>query len=81
MVLLLYLLPDHIADPGHLDLFSDGGDSGSIWYDENTGEAVGLHVAGDNSKYSLLEAGGNQNSAIACHITEVFARLEIDLPP
>ena len=23
--------PDHIPDPGHLDLISDGGDSGSIW--------------------------------------------------
>ena len=49
--------------------------------DENTGEAVGLHVGGDDGKYSLLEAGGNQNYAIAYHITEVFTELEIDLPP
>lgn len=65
---------------GH-PVISERGDSGSIWYDENTGEALGLHVGGDDFRYSLPEAGKEPEYAIAYHITEVFTDLKIDLPP
>ena len=33
--------------PGQGDVVSDPGDSGAIWVDQMSGNAVGLHVAGD----------------------------------
>jgi hypothetical protein len=61
-------------------LFSRGGDSGSVWYDD-TGKLVGLHYAGDVR--SLAVADKDQAVEVpmgigwACHITAVFDALAI----
>lgn len=53
---------------------SEGGDSGSIWYSEQTGDAVGLHFAGET------DPRPGEEHAIACYVTRVFKRLRISLP-
>lgn len=50
-------------------VISDRGDSGAVWYSTETGAAVGLHVAGDNS--------GANPFAIAAVITEVVNKLRL----
>jgi hypothetical protein len=53
---------------------SVGGDSGAIWYDPATGEAVGMTVAGD--------PGGVTDAAewtFACNLTTVLKRLKMNI--
>lgn len=50
---------------------SMGGDSGSIWIKEGTRTAVGLHFAGET------DPRPSEEHAIACFVTRVFSRLEI----
>jgi predicted chitinase len=52
---------------------SAGGDSGSVWYDPNTREGVGLHFAGENDPQPIHE------NAIACHLPQVLAALNVSL--
>jgi len=59
-------------NPGNVEL-SSGGDSGSVWYNANSGEAVGLHFAGETSNDPRTE------HAIACNMTTVTERLNIRL--
>jgi len=54
---------------------SSGGDSGSIWYNPETKEAVGLHFAGETDSSPTAE------HAIACHLPKVLAVLNISLTP
>lgn len=54
--------------------FCDGGDSGSIWFDESTGLAVGLHVAGDDNG-----AGYADDVAFACNMIDVFDELGVEI--
>ena len=54
-------------------LMCDFGDSGAVWYDARTGEAVGLHCAG-----APHPTPGNQ-FAVASAVTVVFARLKVGL--
>ena len=54
---------------------SSGGDSGSIWYDSNTHEGIGLHFAGETSPTP------RQEHAIACHLPIVLDALNISLMP
>ena len=53
---------------------SSGGDSGSVWCEPDSGTACGLHFAGETSS-----APGAEH-AIACHLTRVFAALDLSLP-
>jgi endonuclease G len=53
---------------------SSGGDSGSIWYNPETKEAVGLHFAGETDSSPT-------EKAIACHLPKVLAALNISLTP
>ena len=61
--------------PGNPDNeeISSGGDSGSIWYDPDSKEAVGLHFAGETSPNPSRE------HALACFTSRVFPKLNIDL--
>lgn len=60
-------------DPSIPQEISDGGDSGSVWYDAATGEAVGLTVAGD------LSGTDDDEWTFCCHLDSVFDELEISL--
>ena len=51
---------------------SKGGDSGSVWVDEATGKAVGLHFAG--------ESGDAKEHALAHEIIAVLQKLNVRLP-
>lgn len=53
---------------GQGTVISSGGDSGAVWYNAATGEAVGLHVAGG------VSSDGN-TYAVAAVLTEVMAGL------
>lgn len=55
------------------DELSSGGDSGSAWYNPSSGEAVGLHFAGETDPDPRAE------HAIACNMTSVMRRLNIRL--
>ena len=59
---------------GRTQLLSQGGDSGAVWFNSNTGAAVGLHVAGGP------DATDPSNWAFACHMPEVFQALGLRLP-
>jgi len=61
-------------NPGNEEI-SSGGDSGSIWYNPETKEAVGLHFAGETDSSPTAE------HAIACHLPRVLAALNISLTP
>lgn len=61
------------GNPGNEEI-SSGGDSGSIWYEPTSLNAVGLHFAGETSPTP------NEEHAIACYTTRVFQRLNISLP-
>lgn len=52
---------------------SEGGDSGSVWVDEATGKAVGLHFAG--------EVGDAPEHALANEIVPVLELLKVRLQP
>ena len=54
---------------------SAGGDSGSIWYDPQTHEGVGLHFAGESNP------DPRQEHAIACHLPRVLSALNVSLTP
>ncbi|WP_420641167.1 hypothetical protein [Candidatus Leptofilum sp.] len=51
---------------------SMGGDSGSIWVDEDSGKAIGLHFAG--------EVGNAPEHALACELQPVLSRLNVLMP-
>lgn len=55
------------------DELSSSGDSGSTWYNPNSGEAVGLHFAGETNPNPSAE------HAIACNMSRVSERLEFRL--
>lgn len=55
------------------DELSSGGDSGSTWYNAGSGEAVGLHFAGETSPDPTAE------HAIACNMPRVLERLNVRL--
>ncbi len=57
------------------DEISLGGDSGSLWYDPETSEGVGLHFAGETSSVPSAEHG------IACHLPDVLSALDVSLVP
>lgn len=49
------------------------GDSGAVWFDEQTGEAVGLHVSGESQRfYGPIHAK-------ACLLQPVFETLKLNL--
>lgn len=50
------------------------GDSGAIWYDETTGEGVGIHIAGDT-----CGKGYEDDVAFACNLSSVLAQLDAEL--
>ncbi len=52
------------------DRVSRVGDSGAVWLDPATGEAVGLHVGGDPS-----------GRALACFLPDILAELEVSPTP
>jgi hypothetical protein len=54
---------------------SSGGDSGSIWIEQVTGKAVGLHFAGETNSASAAE------HAIANPISKVVSQLNISFKP
>lgn len=63
---VIRIVPRPGAAPGEISL---GGDSGSIWVDEATGKAVGLHFAG--------ELGDAPEYALANDIQPVIDRLQV----
>jgi hypothetical protein len=63
-----------LRDEGTAEV-SDAGDSGSVWYDPETGEAGGMTVAGD-----ALGSLERQEFAFCCHLDPVFRELQIELP-
>ncbi len=52
---------------------SAGGDSGSVWYDPQTGQGVGLHFAGETN------ADPKAEHAVACFLPRVLETLNISL--
>ncbi len=64
------------VDPADLAEISDGGDSGSVWYDPQTGEGVGMTVAGDR-----LGPATADEWTFCCHLDTVFEKLRISLDP
>ncbi len=66
---LVSVQPDN---PNNHEL-SSGGDSGSVWYNANSGEAVGLHFAGE------IDTNPRAEHAIACNMEAVMQRLNIRL--
>jgi endonuclease G len=54
---------------------SAGGDSGSVWINEDTGKAVGLHFAGE------IDASPTSENAIACPIIPVADELGFSFLP
>lgn len=66
------LVPEDAGNPGNLEV-SEGGDSGSIWYNENDRNAVGLHFAGETDTDPLAER------AIACNMPKVLEQLNARL--
>ncbi|MFY0660708.1 MAG: hypothetical protein JXR15_09465 [Shimia sp.] len=65
------LVPQDVAAP-HTAL-SLPGDSGACWTDPDTGDAVGLHMAGEGDDWP----GGD--CALACHMDRVLERLDLRL--
>ncbi len=59
-------------NPGDEEI-SSGGDSGSLWYHQSSGMAVGLHFAGET------DPNPRQEHAIACNLTKVMSRLNVRL--
>jgi hypothetical protein len=62
-----------VPRPGAADTeISEGGDSGALWVDEQSGKAVGLHFAG--------EVGDDPEYALAHDIRRVLEKLRVRLP-
>lgn len=53
---------------------SDDGDSGAVWFDAETGEGVGLHLAGEP-----FTAPRSEEHALACYLTDVLERFDVSL--
>ena len=66
------LVPEEVGNPGDIEV-SESGDSGSVWFSESDGNAVGLHFAGET------ETDPRAERAIACNAPRVLARLEVRL--
>ncbi|MEM0977175.1 MAG: hypothetical protein AAGJ34_06555 [Pseudomonadota bacterium] len=64
------LVPEAPDNPGDVEV-SEGGDSGSVWFNENDKTAVGLHFAGESDTDPLAER------AIACNMPSVLQQLKI----
>ncbi|WP_299419519.1 hypothetical protein [uncultured Shimia sp.] len=65
------LVPQDAAAP-HAAL-SLPGDSGACWTDPDTGDAVGLHMAGEGDDWPVGDC------ALACHMDRVMERLDLRL--
>ena len=63
------LVPQEPGNPNDVEL-SGPGDSGSLWYHQNSKSAVGLHFAGETNP------APGQEHAIACNMTAVQRRLQ-----
>jgi hypothetical protein len=59
---------------GAVDPISDKGDSGAVWYDEETGEGVGLHIGGD-----AYGPGLEDDEAFACNLNEVLKEIHAEI--
>ena len=71
---VMRVVPRPGSPPGEISL---GGDSGSVWVDEDSGKAVGLHFAGeigDAPEYALA----NDINSVVAHLGVVFPA---QLPP
>ncbi len=64
------LVPVVPGNPDDIEV-SQGGDSGSVWYDPATNEGVGLHFAGERNSAPAAE------QAIACHLADVLDTLNL----
>lgn len=60
-----------VHEPGGAGELSSGGDSGSVWYNATSKEAVGLHFAGE------VDPDPTAEHAIACNMPTVMDRLNI----
>lgn len=65
------LVPQDASAP--MAALSLPGDSGACWVDPDTGNAVGLHMAGEGNDWP----GGD--CALACHMDQVLERLDLRL--
>jgi endonuclease G len=68
-----FIISSVIAGNPDNEEISSGGDSGAIWYNPETQEAVGLHFAGETASSQIEE------HALACHLPRVLAALNISL--
>lgn len=62
------------GNPDNIEI-SGAGDSGSLWYDPDTHEGLGLHFAGESDPAPAAEY------ALACHLDAVLDELNISLEP
>jgi hypothetical protein len=62
-----------IVDDGSYGAISDFGDSGAIWYEPDTGLAIGMHARGSDFQNEV------EQFAIASCLPDVFERLQITL--
>lgn len=71
----IHIVPLDPWPKGPYDDVSEGGDSGAVWVDEDSGRAVGLHFAGDTG-------GVTENEhALANRMSRVLDALRVDLDP
>jgi len=70
----LHIVP-HPPWPAEDYEVSTGGDSGSVWINEDTGKAIGLHFAGETERSPAAE------NAMANRITKVADLLEFSVTP
>ncbi len=66
------LVPLQAGNPDDVEV-SSGGDSGSVWLNESSRDAVGLHFAGEGNPDPAAE------HSIACNITTVLDKLNVRL--
>jgi endonuclease G, mitochondrial len=64
------------VDPHDTREISDEGDSGAVWVDATSGDAVGLTVGGD--PYGAFD---RDEFTLACHVGIVIKRLQVSLDP
>lgn len=62
------------GNPDNVEI-SGGGDSGSLWYDPDSAEGLGLHFAGETDPAPAAEY------ALACHLDAVLDELHVSLEP
>lgn len=65
------IVPQSQENPTNEEI-SLGGDSGSIWLKDGTTTVVGLHFAGETDTLP------SEEHAIACFVTRIFKRLEVE---